>query len=99
MPSRAISCKVCRKCTSATSSSVNSSSRTSGPRPSQLPGTIDFGSTNMTGGIEFDVDRGITSSADTRMTMQMNVAAGGQEMSFSIAQHTKLELVEYIRER
>lgn len=66
---------------------------------SQLPATIDFGSTTMTGGIEFDVDRGITSSSDMRMTMQMTVAAGAQEMSFSMAQHTKLELVEYIRGR
>lgn len=65
---------------------------------SQLAGMMAIGNTAMIGSFVFDVDRGITLESNTSMTMEMTVAAGGQEMVMGMVQTTTLELIEYVSE-
>jgi hypothetical protein len=55
----------------------------------------DLGDTKISGGIEFDIDRGIALSSSTTTSMQMNVGAAGQQISMTMNQSLTNELVEY----
>jgi hypothetical protein len=57
-------------------------------------GMMDLADAALTGTMEWDVDRGrlIRNSGDT--TMQMDINAGGQQMSMVMVMHMTMELVE-----
>ena len=62
---------------------------------SPVPMPMDLSDAKMSGNIDFDTDRGILDSSTTNMNMQMDVNAGGQQMSMTMSQVMTTELVEY----
>jgi hypothetical protein len=66
-----------------------------GESTSPVPMTVNLGDTKMEGSIDFDADRGITTSSDLSTSMQMTIDAGGQQMTMTMSQTMGTELVEY----
>lgn len=61
---------------------------------SQLAGMMEFGNSAVIGTMEFDVDRGLLLNSTSTTTMEVTVAAGGQEMVIGIITTLTMELVE-----
>jgi hypothetical protein len=78
--------------TIATSGDISMGGESSSP----VPMTIDLGDTKMGGTIDFDTERGITVSSTMTTSMQMNVDAGGQQMSMTMNGSMTTELIEFV---
>ena len=61
---------------------------------SQLAGMMQLGNSAVIGTMEFDVDRGLLLKHTSTTTMEMTVAAGGQEMIIGTITTLTMELVE-----
>ena len=62
----------------------------------RFPGMMEMGDAEITGTMNFDVDRGLTLSSATTSNMEMTLSTAGQQMTVGTVTTTTLELIDYV---
>lgn len=62
----------------------------------RFPGMMEMGDAEITGTMNFDVDRGLTLSSTTTSNMEMTLSTAGQQMTVGTVTTTTLELIDYV---
>ena len=62
----------------------------------QFPGMMEMGDAEITGTMNFDVDRGLTLSSTTTSNLEMTLSTTDQQMTVGTVTTTTLELIDYV---